>query len=86
MKRWKKVLLGIAIFIVAVIIGDRIHAKMYPLWHLPRHRHCLKQTGLGLKMYAADHGDRFPVHTNGYADALLLASRYVATRTRESDA
>lgn len=36
------------------------------------HAHCIKQAGFSLRMYANDHGGRFPSHTNGYGDALLL--------------
>jgi len=32
----------------------------------------MKQTGLILRLYASDHDGRFPYHTNGYGDALLL--------------
>jgi hypothetical protein len=36
------------------------------------HAHCLKQAGLEMSLYAHDNGGRFPFHTNGYGDALLL--------------
>jgi hypothetical protein len=32
----------------------------------------MKSAGLGLESYAADHGGRFPFHTNGCAAALAL--------------
>lgn len=38
------------------------------------HAHCIKQAGASLVLYAHDHGGRFPFHTNGYGDALLLVS------------
>lgn len=43
------------------------------------HAHCIPQAGLGLRLYAGDHGGQFPTHTNGYGDALLLllAGNYV---------
>lgn len=37
-----------------------------------RHAHCLKQAGVAMRFYASDNNGRFPVHTNGYGDALLL--------------
>lgn len=37
------------------------------------HAHCMKSAGLGLESYAADHGGRFPFHTNGCMAALALA-------------
>lgn len=36
------------------------------------HQHCIKNTGLSLRLYATDHGGRFPFHTNGFGNALLL--------------
>lgn len=39
------------------------------LWE---HAHCMPQAGLAFRTYALDHGSRFPYHTNGYGDALLL--------------
>ncbi|MDB6109472.1 MAG: hypothetical protein JWR69_1222 [Pedosphaera sp.] len=36
------------------------------------HAHCIVQAGMSLGNYAADHEGRFPYHTNGYGDALLL--------------
>lgn len=36
------------------------------------HEHCMKQTTSLLRMYAHDHNGKFPSHTNGYADALML--------------
>ena len=36
------------------------------------HAHCIPQAGLGLRQYALDHDGKFPTHTNGYGDALLL--------------
>lgn len=32
----------------------------------------MKQAGLSLRLYAHDNNGRFPAHTNGYGDALLL--------------
>ena len=36
------------------------------------HEHCIKQTGLLLRVYATEHGGRFPTDTNGFGDAILL--------------
>jgi hypothetical protein len=38
------------------------------------HAHCIKGGGLSLMGYAQEHGGRFPFHTNGYGDALLLVN------------
>lgn len=36
------------------------------------HAHCIGQATTPLAIYASEHGGRFPAHTNGYGDALLL--------------
>ena len=49
------------------------------------HAHCIPQAGLALRQYAGEHWGNFPLHTNGYGDALLLllaghyASSYALT-------
>lgn len=51
------------------------YVRMHPLvfnesfWE---HAHCINATGVALEGYAFDHGGRYPSHTNGYGDALLL--------------
>jgi hypothetical protein len=52
------------------------------------HEHCIKISGSTLQSYAADHEGRFPYHTNGFGDALLLhvkedALNYGDTNTGE---
>ena len=59
------VLLGAAVWYVQA--NPRIFNESF-LWHA----HCIPQAGGALRVYASDHGGRFPVHTNGYGDALLL--------------
>lgn len=39
------------------------------------HEHCNKNLSLSLRLYASDHEGRFPYHTNGFGDALLLLLR-----------
>jgi hypothetical protein len=41
------------------------------------HAHCMKGGGIALQTYAAEHGDKYPYHTNGYGDALLLMTNEV---------
>lgn len=36
------------------------------------HQHCMKISGMTLRIYATDHEGRFPTHTNGFGDALAL--------------
>jgi hypothetical protein len=38
------------------------------------HAHCIVGGGMDLIMYAHEHNGRFPYHTNGYGDALLLVN------------
>lgn len=48
---------------------------LFGLWrfNLSRtHQHCIKNSGLALRQYASAHEGNFPVHTNGFGDALLL--------------
>lgn len=40
-----------------------------------RHEHCIKNAGLALRGYATDHDERFPYHTNGFGNALLLLTK-----------
>lgn len=36
------------------------------------HVHCIGQIAISLNVYANDNGGRYPSHTNGYGDALLM--------------
>jgi len=36
------------------------------------HQHCIKATATALMNYAANNGGKYPFHTNGWGDALLL--------------
>jgi hypothetical protein len=38
------------------------------------HAHCIVGGGLSLVSYAEEHEGRFPFHTNGYGDALVLVN------------
>ena len=76
--RLRKRALGLLGAAIAVIAVGGIYIRAHPLVFNESffgHAHCMKSAGLGLESYAADHGDRFPFHTNGYADALILASK-----------
>ena len=43
------------------------------------HAHCIKCAGFSFRIYATDHGETFPCHTNGYGDALLLTRNEVGS-------
>lgn len=64
-----------AVGLVAGVLGAWWYIKAHPLVFnesLWGHAHCMPQLGLSFRTYALDHGGRFPYHTNGYGDALLL--------------
>ena len=71
----KKSLTACAVALGAFAGGRVYFMKMDPLvfnesfW---THAHCMKMAGLDLVEYAQEHGGRYPYHTNGYGDALLL--------------
>lgn len=73
--RFKGRLLAISCTLTAVITFCFYYVRTHPLvfsesfW---QHAHCIKGGGLDLMLYAHEHGGRFPFHTNGYGDALLL--------------
>jgi hypothetical protein len=39
------------------------------------HEHCIKNSGLALRIYATDHRGKFPADTNGFGNALLVLLR-----------
>ena len=60
---------------IALVLFSIIYVRAHPLVFNESffgHAHCMKSAGLGLESYAADHGGRFPFHTNGCAAALAL--------------
>jgi len=67
-----------SVFLVVSVVGGLIYVRMHPLVFnesLFQHAHCIAQVGMAFQMYANDHAGRFPAHTNGYGDALLLLLR-----------
>lgn len=65
-------------FAIAVVVGICVYyVRTHPLvfnesfWG---HAHCIKGGGMHLKVYAHDHDGRYPFHTNGYGDALILVN------------
>lgn len=59
--------LVIGLLVLAVL---PVLAMIFNLFHA--HEHCIKGAGLSLRSYAVDHGGKFPFHTNGFGDAILL--------------
>lgn len=65
--------------IVGVLIGLAAVCCMYVTTHplvfnesFMGHAHCIVGGGQSLGFYAHDHSGRFPFHTNGYGDALVM--------------
>jgi hypothetical protein len=40
------------------------------------HHHCIKQLGAAIQVYASDYDDKYPFHTNGFGDALILCLKH----------
>jgi hypothetical protein len=70
-RQWMKRLL----FVYVVAVASGLYVWTHPLvfnesfWE---HSHCIAQAGGALRGYAGEHFGNFPVHTNGYGDALLI--------------
>jgi hypothetical protein len=63
-----------AVAMVAAVFGVW-YVKSHPLIFnesLWQHAHCMPQAAGALRTYADDHQGRFPSHTNGWGDALLM--------------
>lgn len=67
-RSWIKAGLMAIMVLFAIGVGVLIYARSLP----PMHQHCIKAAGSALRMYATDHGGMYPVHTNGFGDALVL--------------
>jgi hypothetical protein len=68
--------LGLAI--AAVVVTCWVYVATHPLVFnesFISHAHCITQAGLSLRQYSVEHYGKFPFHTNGYGDALLLLIR-----------
>jgi hypothetical protein len=50
-------------------------AKHREQFRLHGHKHCIKSTGSALQAFAMANDGKFPAHTNGWGDALLLLVR-----------
>ncbi len=65
---WKKLFLGVVLGLLGLLALGAAW-----LHHLGKvHRHCMVNTSLALHQYADKHQGNYPVHTNGFGDALLL--------------
>lgn len=67
-KRW--LLWGSLVSIPLLIVSPFVLVVSFQI--CCAHKHCIKQTGIAFRVYAADHEGRFPADTNGFGNALLL--------------
>lgn len=76
MKKWsskKRWLVGVTAslaFLLLAGVGSTFAIGFFNLFHA--HEHCSKVLGTFFSQYASTHDERYPVHTNGFGDALLL--------------
>jgi hypothetical protein len=74
--RWPKRLAVAGLILLLIALATAVYVRTHPLvfnesfWG---HDHCIAQVGMALRIWANDHGGKYPTHTNGYCDALLLA-------------
>jgi hypothetical protein len=70
----RPIIVGLVVVLMGAVCAS-LYVRSHPLVFnesLWGHAHCMPQVGLALRMYANEHGGQYPVHTNGYGDALLL--------------
>jgi hypothetical protein len=53
-------------------VSSRMWAERYLAHSLYGHQHCIKATAMAFLSFADDNDGRYPYHTNGWGDALLL--------------
>ncbi len=66
-----------AAVLAVVVVFSFYYVRTHPLVFNESflgHAHCIKGGSLDLMGYAHEHGGKFPFHTNGYGDALLLVN------------
>ncbi len=71
---WTRIALVGSLFCIAFCI---YYVKSHPLVFnesLWQHAHCMPQAASAFRLYAEENGRRFPYHTNGYGDALLMTT------------
>jgi len=78
-KRWRLLLIA-AIALPLLAYGGLFVIGIFNLFHA--HEHCSKIAGSAFSLYASDHAGKYPSHTNGFGDALLvlLKDRYTDVR------
>lgn len=69
-KRWLLGAMASLLLLALLAFGGLFVIGRFNLFHA--HEHCIKGLGLAFRMYAVDHDGRYPFHTSGFGDALLL--------------
>src|SRR5690349_15446177 len=74
MKNWskkKKWIVGISAILsfLFIFVGAAFLIGVFNLFHA--HEHCIKNTGLTLRMYASEHHGKYPFSSNGFGDAMV---------------
>ena len=71
-RKWpKRLLVAFVVTAIACVVYVRTHPLVFSESFF-QHAHCMAQTAGTFRLYASDNLGRFPTHTNGYGDALLL--------------
>lgn len=68
-KRWRLLMVAVIVLPLLAYAGSFL-IGMFNLFHA--HEHCSKVAGSAFSGYASDHKGKYPFHTNGFGDALLL--------------
>lgn len=74
MKKWSKrkwwiVGISATLILPVIFVGALYLIGVFNLFHA--HEHCIKQTGMDLRLYASDHNGKYPFSTNGFGDAIV---------------
>ena len=77
MKKGTKKLVWVCVTLSVLFVAGFLAIPIFNPFH--SHEHCIKITGLALLTFATDHDGRFPHHTNGIGNALLLLIQEGAT-------
>ncbi|MEY2429284.1 MAG: hypothetical protein QOJ40_2169 [Verrucomicrobiota bacterium] len=75
MRRFRKSAIVLVVFVSSCVIYIRTHPLVFNE-SFTEHAHCILIAGGALETYAHENGGRYPFHTNGYGDALVLLRDY----------
>jgi hypothetical protein len=71
-RQWpKRLLIALVLTVITCVVYIRTHPLVFNESFFS-HTHCMKQAIAALNQYAVGDYGKFPAHTNGYGDALLL--------------